>query len=157
MSKDELDRTDKKLLDLLQRDASLTNLELAERVGLSPTPCARRIKRLEQEGLIKAKVTLLSQDRLGLKLTAHIGITMDRHTPERFSAFEEEIQNYPEVLECCVVTGQSADYLVKAVVKDMAHFEQFLLGRLTRIPGVTGVHSSFQLRSVVSKTALPLA
>ena len=156
MPKTELDKTDRRLLDWLQKDASLTNLELAEKVGLSPTPCARRIKRLESEGIIKGRVTLLDQSKLGLTLTAHIGITMDRHTPERFEAFETQIQSYPEVLECCVVTGQSADYLVKVVVSDMAHYEQFLLGKLTRIPGVTGVHSSFQLRSVVAKTALPL-
>ena len=156
MSKIELDKTDRKLLALLQSDAGLSNLELAEKVGLSPTPCARRVKRLESEGVIKGRVTLLEQQKLGLSLTAHIGITMDRHTPERFEAFERDIQSYPEVLECCVVTGQSADYLMKVVVEDMAHYERFLLGRLTRIPGVTGVHSSFQLRSVVSKTALPL-
>ena len=156
MSKIELDKTDRKLLALLQSDAGLSNLELADKVGLSPTPCARRVKRLESEGVIKGRVTLLEQQKLGLSLTAHIGITMDRHTPERFEAFERDIQSYPEVLECCVVTGQSADYLVKVVVEDMAHYERFLLGRLTRIPGVTGVHSSFQLRSVVSKTALPL-
>ena len=152
----ELDRTDLRLLELLQTDASLSNLELAERVGLTPTPCARRIKRLEQEGVIAKRVTLLNQRALGLALTAHIGITMDRHTPERFEAFEREIASYPEVVECCVVTGQSADYLVKAVVADMAHYEQFLLGKLTRIPGVTGVHSSFELRKVVSRTDLPL-
>ena len=156
MSKIELDKTDRKLLALLQTDAGLSNLELADKVGLSPTPCARRVKRLESEGVIKGRVTLLEQQKLGLSLTAHIGITMDRHTPERFEAFERDIQSYPEVLECCVVTGQSADYLMKVVVEDMAHYERFLLGRLTRIPGVTGVHSSFQLRSVVSKTALPL-
>ena len=156
MSKSGLDRTDRRLLTLLQENANLSNLELADKVGLSPTPCARRIKRLEQEGFIRAKVTLLAQEKLGLALTAHIGITMDRHTPDRFPAFEQAITDYPEVLECCVVTGQSADYLVKVVVEDMAHYEQFLLGRLTRIPGVSGVHSSFQLRSVVSTTALPL-
>ncbi len=156
MSKSGLDRTDRRLLTLLQENANLSNLELADKVGLSPTPCARRIKRLEQEGFIRAKVTLLAQEKLGLALTAHIGITMDRHTPDRFTAFEQAITDYPEVLECCVVTGQSADYLVKVVVEDMAHYEQFLLGRLTRIPGVSGVHSSFQLRSVVSTTALPL-
>jgi len=82
---------------------------------------------------------------------------MDRHTPERFQTFETEVQSYPEVLECCVVTGQSADYLLKVVVSDMAHYEQFLLGKLTRIAGVSGVHSSFQLRNVMAKTALPLA
>ena len=152
----ELDRTDIKILAQLQEHGGLSNLELAERVGLSPTPCARRVKRLEAEGVIKSRVTLLDQSQLGLTLTAHIGVTMDRHTPERFEAFETEVSAYPEIIDCCVVTGQSADYLIKAVVKDMAHYEQFLLGKLTRIPGVTGVHSSFELRKVVSSTALPL-
>ena len=152
----ELDRTDLKILAQLQEHGGLSNLELAERVGLSPTPCARRVKRLEAEGVIKSRVPLLEQSRLGLTLTAHSGVTMDRHTPERFEAFEAAVIAYPEIIDCCVVTGQSADYLIKAVVKDMAHYEQFLLGKLTRIPGVTGVHSSFELRKVVSRTALPL-
>lgn len=151
-----LDRIDRKLLQWLQQDASLSNLELAERVGLSATPCARRIKRLEEAGVIAQRVALLDAAKLGLSLTAHIGVTMDRHTPERFDAFEAEISSYPEILRCSVVTGQSADYLLTAVVRDMQHYEQFLLGRLTRIPGVSGVHSSFELRQVVSRTALPL-
>lgn len=151
-----LDRIDRRILQRLQQDARISNLELAEAVGLSPTPCARRVRRLEQSGLIRAHVTLLDQDQLGLKLTAYIGITMDRHTPDRFAAFEEEVSAYPEVVECVVVTGQSADYLLKAVLPDMQHYERFLLGRLTRIPGVTGVHSSFELRRVVQRTALPL-
>jgi Lrp/AsnC family leucine-responsive transcriptional regulator len=152
----ELDKIDRRILQALQVNGALSNLELAERVGLSPTPCARRVKRLEAEGVIRGVVALVDQAKLGLTLTAHVSITMDRHTPERFATFEQEIQAYPEVLECCVVTGQSADYLLKVVVTDMAHYEQFLLGQLTRIPGVSGVHSSFQLRSVLAKTALPL-
>ena len=151
-----LDRTDRRILDLVQRNGRISNLELAEKVGLSPTPCARRLKRLEESGLIRETVTLLDQDALGLKLTAYIGISMDRHTPDRFAAFEAEVTSYPEVLECSVVTGQAADYLLKAVLPDMQHYEQFLLGRLTRIPGVTGVHSSFELRRVVQRTVLPL-
>jgi len=151
-----LDRTDRRILDLIQRNGRISNLELAESVGLSPTPCARRLKRLEESGLIRETVTLLDQDALGLKLTAYIGISMDRHTPDRFAAFEAEVTSYPEVLECSVVTGQAADYLLKAVLPDMQHYEQFLLGRLTRIPGVTGVHSSFELRRVVQRTVLPL-
>ncbi len=151
-----LDRTDRRILDLIQRNGRISNLELADAVGLSPTPCARRVKRLEESGLIRETVTLLDQDALGLKLTAYIGISMDRHTPDRFAAFEAEVTSYPEVLECSVVTGQAADYLLKAVLPDMQHYEQFLLGRLTRIPGVTGVHSSFELRRVVQRTVLPL-
>ena len=151
-----LDRTDRKILRAMQQQGRISNLELAELVGLSPTPCSRRVKRLEESGLIRSHVTLLNQSMLGLKLTAYIGISMDRHTPDRFETFEEEVKSYPEVMECSVVTGQSSDYLLKAVVADMEYYEKFLLGRLTRIPGVTGVHSSFELRRVVQRTELPL-
>ena len=151
-----LDRIDRRILDIMQSDGRISNLELSEAVGLSPTPCSRRVKRLQDSGLIDGHVTLLNQSRLGLKLTAYIGISMDRHTPERFEAFEQQVIEYPEVMECSVVTGQSADYLLKAVLPDMEYYERFLLGRLTRIPGVTGVHSSFELRRVVQRTALPL-
>ncbi|MFQ3325208.1 MAG: Lrp/AsnC family leucine-responsive transcriptional regulator [Pseudomonadales bacterium] len=151
-----LDRTDKRILEAMQQDGRISNLELAEKVGLSPTPCSRRVKRLEESGIIDKHVTLLNQSVLGLKLTAIIGISMDRHTPERFENFENHVNEYPEIIEASVVTGQSYDYLVKAVVPDMEYYEELLLGRLTRIKGVTGVHSSFVLRKVISKTALPL-
>ena len=156
MAAPQLDRLDRRILARLQEDARISNLELAEAVGLSPTPCARRVKRLEESGLIRSHVTLLDQQKLGLTLTSFITITMDRHTPERFEAFEEAVRDFPEVVECSVVTGQNADYLIQAVVPDMAFYEQFLLGKLTRIPGVTGVQSSFVLRRVVQRTALPL-
>ncbi|MCB1698578.1 MAG: Lrp/AsnC family transcriptional regulator [Pseudomonadales bacterium] len=151
-----LDRIDRRILEAMQRNGRVSNLELAEQVGLSPTPCSRRVKRLEESGIIRRHVTLLNQSMLGLKLTAYIGISMDRHTPDRFEAFEAEVARYPEVMECSVVTGQSSDYLLKAVVPDMEYYEKFLLGRLTRIAGVTGVHSSFELRRVVHRTELPL-
>ena len=150
-----LDRTDRRILQAMQHNARISNLELAESVGLSPTPCSRRVKRLEESGIIRSHVTLLNQSMLGLKLTAYISISMDRHTPERFEAFEAEAASYPEVMECSVVTGQSADYLLKAVVPDMEYYEKFLLGKLTRIDGVSGVHSSFELRRVVQRTELP--
>ncbi|MEH6635973.1 MAG: Lrp/AsnC family transcriptional regulator [Halioglobus sp.] len=152
-----LDRTDRRILQAMQDNARISNLELADAVGLSPTPCSRRVKRLEESGLIRGHVTLLNQNMLGLKLTAYIGISMDRHTPDRFEAFETQVTDYPEVMECSVVTGQTSDYLLKAVVPDMAYYEKFLLGKLTRIPGVTGVHSSFELRRVIQRTRLPLA
>jgi Lrp/AsnC family leucine-responsive transcriptional regulator len=151
-----LDRIDRNILAAMQRNGRISNLELADMVGLSPTPCSRRVKRLEESGLVRGHVTLLDQAMLGLKLTAYIGISMDRHTPDRFENFEAQVREYPEVMECSVVTGQSSDYLLKAVVPDMAYYERFLLGRLTRIEGVTGVHSSFELRRVVQRTELPL-
>lgn len=150
------DRTDKRILAAMQSNARITNLELAEKVGLSPTPCARRVKQLEEAGIIERHVTLLNQQKLGLNITAMIGISMDRHTPERFANFEREVRQYPEVIECSIVTGQAADYLLKAVLPDMTFYEEFLLGRLTRIEGVTGVHSSFVLRKVIARTELPL-
>jgi len=151
-----LDRIDKKILQLMQADARISNLELAEHVGLSATPCSRRVKRLEESGIIDKHVTLLKSSALGLNLTAMISISMDRHTPERFSNFEAAVFAMPEVLECLIVTGQSADFLLKVIVRDMQHYEQFLLGNLTKLEGVTGVHSSFVLREVIKKTALPL-
>ncbi|MDG1293238.1 MAG: Lrp/AsnC family transcriptional regulator [Pseudomonadales bacterium] len=151
-----LDRTDKRILEKIQNDDRISNLELADSIGLSPTPCARRVKRLEDEGIIRGHATLLDESKLGLKLTALISISMDRHTPERFENFEEQIKRFPEIVECSLVTGQSADYLLKVVIPDMEHYETFLLGHLTKIEGVTGVHSSFVLRKVINHTALPL-
>lgn len=152
----ELDRIDRQILKLMQVNARISNLELADQVGLSPTPCSRRVKRLEDSGLIAGHVTLLNREALGLDLTAIIGISMDRHTPDRFEQFEQSITRMPEVIECSIVTGQAADFLLKVVVKDMQHYEKFLLGHLTRITGVTGVHSSFVLRELVKKTELPV-
>ena len=131
-------------------------MELAERVGLSATPCARRVKQLEEAGIIERCVTLLNASRLGLKLTALIQISMDRHTPARFEHFESRIKHYPEVIECSLITGQAADYLLKVVVPDMEYYQEFLLNKITRIEGVTDVHSSFIMRKVVNATELPL-
>ena len=150
------DKIDLNILQELQQDSSLTNQELADRVGLSPSPCLRRVKALEESGVIDRQVTILKRSSLGLKLTAFLQISMDRHTPDRFSVFEEEVNDFPEVRNCNLVTGQNCDYLLEVVVEDMETYHDFLLGKLTRIPGVTGVQSSFLLRSVKESTALPL-
>lgn len=151
-----LDRYDLNLLSLLQRDATLSNQELAERIGLSPSPCSRRVKQLEDDGYILRQVALLDRKKLGLTLTAYVLIGMDRHTPERFERFQNAIRECPEVLECSLVTGMDADYQLKVVVADMDHYQQFLLGKLTRIEGVSSVRSSFVLNQVISSTELPL-
>ncbi|MGO2354566.1 MAG: Lrp/AsnC family transcriptional regulator [Marinomonas foliarum] len=150
------DKIDLSILRELQQDSSLTNQDLADRVGLSASPCLRRVKALEDIGVIDRKVTILKKSSLGLKLTAFLQISMDRHTPDRFSVFEEEVDAFPEVRNCNLVTGQNCDYLLEVVVEDMEKYHDFLLGKLTRIPGVTGVQSSFLLRSVKESTALPL-
>ena len=151
-----MDKLDKRILAQIQQDGRITNLELAEKIGLSPSPCARRIKHLEVNGTIGKTVTLLNPEMLNLKLTALLQISMDRHTPDRFKIFEDAIKKYPEVMECLLITGQSADYQLKILVPDMHAYQEFLLNKITRIDGVTDVHSSFVLRQVCASTELPL-
>ena len=151
-----LDRYDRQILEVLQQDGRLSNQDLADRIGLSPSPCLRRVRTLEESGLITGYRALLDAKKLGLSLMALIHISMDQHTPERFANFEAQVGELPEVLECLLITGQDADYQLKVVVADMDGYQDLLLNRITRIPGVTGVRSSFVLRRVVDKTALPL-
>ena len=152
----ELDRYDRLILDTVQKQGRISNQELAETINLSPSSCLRRVKQLEESGLIDGYVALLNAKKLGLTLMAFIGISMDKHTPERFTTLEDTLASYPEVLECHLITGQSADYLLKVIVRDMDAYQQFLLQKLTRIEGVTGVHTSFVLKSAINSTALPV-
>ena len=151
-----IDRYDQQILEILQADGRINNQDLADRIGLSPSPCLRRVRALEESGLISGYYAQLDAKKLGLSLMALIHISMDRHTPERFTHFEAQVGAIPEVLECLLITGQDADYQLKVVVADMDAYQELLLERITRIPGVTGVHSSFVLRRVIDKTALPL-
>jgi Lrp/AsnC family leucine-responsive transcriptional regulator len=152
----ELDRYDRHLLEVLQQDGRISNQDLADRIGLSPSSCLRRLRTLEESGLIIGYRALLDAKKLGLLLMALIHISMDRHTPERFANFESTVSDLPEVLECLLITGQDADYQLKVIVTDMDAYQELLLNKITRIEGVTGVHSSFVLRRVVNKTALTL-
>ncbi len=152
----QLDKLDKRILQELQKNGAISNLELADTIGLSPSPCARRVKQLEEAGIIEKQVTLLNASKLELKLTALIQISMDRHTADRFEIFEQKVKGFPEVIECLLITGQSADYQLKVVVPDMEYYQEFLLNKITRIEGVTDVHSSFMLREVRNTTELPL-
>ncbi len=152
----EFDRYDRHILSILQTESRISNQELAERIGLSPSPCLRRVRALEESGLITGYRALLDAKQLGLSLMALIHISMDRHTPERFTHFESQIATLPQVMECLLITGQDADYQLKVVMQDMDAFQSLLLDKITRIEGVSGVHSSFVLRRVVDKTALPL-
>ena len=131
-------------------------LDKLDKIGLSPSPCARRVKQLQESGIIRHQVTLLDASKLELKLKALIQISMDRHTSDRFEIFEAKVRTFPEVTECLLITGQSADYQLKVVVPDMEYYQEFLLNKITKIEGVTDVHSSFILREVLSTTELPL-
>ena len=152
----EMDRFDRLILQVLQEDGRISNQDLADRIGLSPSPCLRRVRALEDAGIVTSYRALLNAKALGYSLMALIYISMDMHTPERFENFERQILQIPEILECLLVTGQDADYQIKAVVKDMDAFQALLLNRITRIQGVTGVQSSFVLRKVVDTTVLPV-
>lgn len=151
-----LDRYDRQILRILQEEGRISNQELADRIGLSPSPCLRRVQAIEKAGLITGYRAMVDARALGLSLMALIQISMDQHTPERFEHFEARIAAIPEVIECLLITGQDADYLLKVVVEDMDAYQELLLNKITRITGVTGVHSSFVLRKVVDKSALPV-
>ncbi len=148
-----LDKFDQAILSELQANGRLTNQELAERIGLSPSPCLRRVKALEDAGIIAGYKAIINAEKLGLSLMALIHISMDKHTPERFDNFERSVSVLPEVLECLLITGQSADYQLKVQVKDMLAYQELLLHRITRIEGVSGVHTSFVLRKHIKQTA----
>ena len=152
----ELDRYDRQILEILQNDGRISNQDLADRIGLSPSPCLRRVRTLEESGLITGYRALLDAKKLGLSLMALIGISMDQHTPERFANLEKTIAEIPEILECLLITGQQSDYQLKVEVKDMDAYQDLLLNKITRIQGVTGVHTSFVLRKVVDRSSLPL-
>lgn len=151
-----LDRYDRAILEVLQSDGRISNQDLADRIGLSPSPCLRRVRALEESGLITGYRAVLDPKALGLSLMALIHISMDKHTPERFANFEARIAEIPNIVECLLITGQQADYQLKAVVTDMDDYQNLLLNRVTRIEGVTGVHSSFVMRRVVDRGALPV-
>ncbi|MEP0356870.1 Lrp/AsnC family transcriptional regulator [Paraglaciecola sp.] len=150
------DKYDRLILKIIQQQGRISNQELAEAINLSPSPCLRRVKQLEETGFIDGYVALLDAKKLGLSLVSFMQVSMDKHTPERFNHFEAEIAKCVEVLECHLVTGQTADYLLKVIIKDMDGFQHFLLNKLTPIDGVSGVQSSFVLKSPINTRALPI-
>ena len=150
-----LDRFDKTILDQLQRDGRISNVQLAALVNLSESACLRRVRVLEQAGLIERYVALLDQKEAGLTGTVFVHIVLGREEQSDLAAFESAVQNIPEVMECYLMTGEF-DCLLRVVVSDMADFERIHHSELTRLPGVARVNSSVAIRTVTKKTALPL-
>ncbi|WP_332673021.1 Lrp/AsnC family transcriptional regulator [Aromatoleum sp.] len=153
---DSIDRVDLQILDLLQRDGRLSNAELAQRVSLSPSPCLRRVRGLEEAGVIRGYVARLDPRRVGLGLQAFVTVTLEKRRETQMQAFHSAMQSAPEVLSCFALTGEM-DYLVHVVAEDLEHFSRFLMDRLLKLEGVANVKSSFVLHSVKDSTALPLA
>ena len=150
-----LDNVDLKILNELQRDGALSNVTLAKRIGLSPSPCLARVKALESNGVIQRYVALASAAALGLGLTVFISISLKTQSKATLADFEAHIAQHDEVMECYLMTGDS-DYLLRVAVRDMAALERFILEQLSPIPGVEKIRSSFALKQVRYKTALPL-
>ncbi len=151
-----LDSVDRRILAVLQQDCQISNQQLAERVALSASPCLRRVKLLEQFGYIRKHVALLNPEKLGLSLTIMVSVGLTGHGKKKMAAFEKRMKDLPGVVECLLVAGQAADYLLKVMVPDMAHYQDFLLNQLTESVGVSSVRSSFVLRDIISTTELPL-
>ena len=146
---------DLRILDLLQRDASLTAAQVAERVGLSQSPCWRRIDRLEQQGYVRRRVALLDRKRLGLGVMVFVHVKLSRGARGALAQFEAAMRSFPEVLECHMLMGE-VDFLVKVVTRDVDAYETFLREKLARIPAVRDVRSSMALTPVKDGTELPL-
>ncbi|HWT15413.1 MAG TPA: Lrp/AsnC family transcriptional regulator [Patescibacteria group bacterium] len=150
-----LDRTDLRILAVLQREGRIANAELAERVQLSPSPCLRRVARLEAEGIIAGYAARLDAGRIGLGLQAFVRVQLARHDRDAIARFAEQVREWPEVVACYALTGDM-DYLLHVVVEDLAHFSTFLMDRLLNAAGVDDLNSSFVLREVKPPGALPL-
>jgi len=155
MLNDALDTIDWKILGLLQEDARMSNVDLAQAVGLSPSPCLSRVRALEERGFIRRYVTLLDPQRVGMKVSVFIQVTLEKQIEPALEVFEKAIRARPEVMECYLMTGE-ADYLLRVVVPDLQALEHFILNFLSRVPGVGNIKSSFALKQVKYQTALPL-
>ncbi|MET3131847.1 Lrp/AsnC family leucine-responsive transcriptional regulator [Oxalobacteraceae bacterium GrIS 1.11] len=171
MTKITLDKTDRKILSILQADGRLSNQDLAEQVSLSPSPCLRRIKRLEDAGVIRQYVALLDPDKLGLGLLAYVNVRLEKHSEAGAQSnaraltltpatspradFAVSVEQWPEVVACYAMTGEM-DYLLRVHVEDMEHFSRFMMATLLRHPAVLDVKSSFALQRIKDTTALPL-
>ena len=151
-----LDATDLRILELLQEDASLSAADVASRVGLSQSPCWRRIHRLEQEGYVAARVAVLDRRRLGFNVMVFVQVKLVRGARNSLAEFERTVQAFPEVLECHMLMGET-DFLLKVVTRDVEGYERFLRERLSMIPSVQEVQSSMALTTVKSSAQLPLA
>ena len=150
-----MDYIEYKLLNSLQKNARLTNLELAKQVGLSASPCLRRVKSLEESGVITGYSAIINQNKVNLSVNVFVQVSLERQSEERLQVFEEKIMEYREVMEAYLMTGE-ADYLLRIVVKDLQAYEKFLKDNLTKIKGIASIRSYFSLKQVTRKYNLPI-
>ena len=155
MSSRDLDTTDWRILSILQGNATIPNIELANSVFLSPSPCSRRVKYLEEKGYIRGRVSLLDLDKVGLPVTIFVQVTLDHQVKKELDEFAEQVAGWPEVMECYLMTGEF-DYPIKVVTPDLQMYQKFLDQKLTQVKGISHVKSSFSLKPICYKTELPL-
>lgn len=155
MPKVELDQIDRRILQTLQKNGRMTNIELADAVGLSPSPCLRRVRALEVNGVIGDYVALVNPEAVGMTLTVFVRVSLERQTEDYLDRFEAAIKRCPEIMECYLMTGE-VDYQIRVVVPNLESYESFLKSTLTRIPGVASIRSSFALKQVSYTTSLPV-
>ena len=155
MSKLILKEIDNRILAQLQENARLSNVDLSKKINLSQSPCLRRVKKLEDAGVIKGYFALIDQNAVGLPVSVFVSVSLEKQIESALELFEKTIKSRPEVMECYLMTGD-ADYLLRVVAKDLSAYERFVLDHLTRIKGVSSIKSSFALKQVTYKTALPL-
>ncbi len=150
-----LDALDFRILEALQRDARISNVDLAETVGLSPSPCLRRVRIMEEAGVIAGYRAALDRPAVGLGLTVFVGIKVDRHTDENATAFRNAVSALPEVVSCHLVSGES-DFLLQVVLPDLPAYERLLTGTLLKLPNVKDIRSNFAIQTVKAEAPLPL-
>ena len=155
MPKHELDEIDYQILHHLQNDGRISNTELAEKVALSPSPCLRRVKYLEEEGIIERYVAIVNPKQIGLPVNVVINVSLQSQEQSQLQIFQQRIAECEEVMECYLMTGGS-DYMLRVVVPDLEHFQHFLVEKLTRIPGISNIQSSFALKQLIYRTELPI-
>lgn len=152
MNAPELDAIDRRILAELQHDARMSVQELSNRVGLSPSPCARRVRILEQNGVISGYTMILDEAKMGFPISVFVSVKLDRQIDDRLRTFEDAVRKFPEVTDCWLMTGDR-DYLVRVAVADLGEFEHFLTGKLTKVPGVASLESSLPIRRVKGQSA----
>lgn len=150
-----LDSIDWKILNILQSDAGISNIELADLVCLSPSPCSRRVKNLEKQGFISKRVTLLDPQKAGLPVTVFVQVTLHHQVKKDLDRFAQQVLDWPEVMECYLMTGDF-DYLIRVVTPDLHSYQTFLDEKLTAVDGIEHIKSSFSLKPICYKTELPL-
>lgn len=155
MPNNQLNDIDLRILEHLQTNARLTNVELSEQIHLSQSPCLRRVRNMEASGVIKGYVALVDQNAVGLPVSVFVNVRLEKQVEHALDAFESAVKNWSEVMECYLMTGDY-DYLLRVVTSDLAAYERFLMDKLTKVPSVASIGSSFALKQVTYKTALPL-